>query len=270
MKTKTVAVLGVGNMGGAIASGILNAGILPPEKLLLSDLRVDSLERFRAQGCPVSANAAEAARSADVWILAVKPQGMDDLFASVCPFSDGRLVISIAAGVSVSTLEHALPGAAIVRVMPNTPMMVGKGVSAMCCGTGVGPEEQAFAQQLFSCAGSTLWCEEAMLNPMTALTSSSVAYFARMIADMCAWARDNGFVEYDSEVVTRLVCETAIGSAALILERQMEPNALVRAVASPNGTTERALAVFDERDLDGLMHAAMDACLFRANELSGN
>ena len=270
MKLQNVAVLGAGNMGSAIATGILNAAIVPPHQLTVSDLRSELLEPFGEKGCPVTSDAAQAAQTADVWILAVKPQGMETLFEAVRPFSAGRLVISIAAGVSVATLEASLPGAAVVRVMPNTPMMIGKGVSAMCCGTGVSPEEKEFAERLFSCAGSTFWCDEALLNPMTALTSSSVAYFARLIADMCAWAKNNGFLEYDDATVTRLVCETAIGSAGLILERQMDPNALVRAVASPNGTTERALAVFDGRDLDGTISTAMDACLRRADELSGH
>ena len=102
------------------------------------------------------------------------------------------------------------------------------------------------------------------------LTSSSVAYFARLISDMCVWAEKNGFDAFDKNAVTKLVCDTAAGTAKLIADRQLNQDDLVRTVASHGDTTQRALDVFDARNLDGIVAEAMDACLNRANELSGN
>ncbi len=269
MEFHKIAVLGTGNMGRAITDGMLSSGMLQPGELVLADLQAERLQSYEEMGCAVTADAVQACQQGDVWILGVKPQVLPALLENLRPYCAEKLVISIAAGVSIDTIESTLPMCSVVRVMPNTPLMVGKGVSALCCGARVDAAQRAFAEKIFSCAGSVLWCGEELLNPITALTSSSVAYFARLIADMCAWAEQNGFQAFDKSAVVQWVCDTAAGTAALITERKMDPAALVRAVASPGGTTQRALDVFDERDLSGLVLEAMDACLRRADELSG-
>ena len=268
MGFQKIAVLGCGNMGRAITDGMLSSGLVRPADLILADLQADRLVSYREMGCTVVADAAEACRQGDVWILGVKPQSLPQLMADLRPYCTGKLVISIAAGVSIDTIEAALPACSVVRVMPNTPLMVGKGVSAMCRGRLVREEERVFAERIFSCAGTVLWCDESLLNPITALTSSSVAYFAQLIAHMCAWAEKNGFDAFDASAVTKWVCDTAAGTAALITDREMAPADLVRTVASPGGTTQRALDVFEERKLDAIVAEAMDACLRRADELS--
>ena len=270
MGFQKIAILGTGNMGRAIADGMLSSGLVKPAELVLADLFTDRLQAYVQRGCQVTADAVEACRQADVWILGVKPQSLPELLENLHPYCGEKLVISIAAGVSIETIETALPNCSVVRVMPNTPLMVGKGVSALCSGALVNDIQRAFAEKVFSCAGSVIWCGEELLNPMTALTSSSVAYFARLISDMCVWSEKNGFDEFDKNAVTKLVCDTAAGTAKLIADRQLNPADLVRTVASPGGTTQRALDVFDARNLDGIIAEAMDACLNRANELSGN
>lgn len=270
MGFQKIAILGTGNMGKAIADGMLSSGLVKPAELVLADLQTERLQAYTQMGCQVTADAVAACRQADVWVLGVKPQSLPELMGNLHPYCEGKLVISIAAGVSISTIESALPNCSVVRVMPNTPLMVGKGVSALCRGDLVNDTERAFAEKIFSCAGSVLWCGEDLLNPMTALTSSSVAYFARLISDMCVWAEQNGFDAFDKTAVTKWVCDTAVGTAKLITDRQLNPADLVRTVASPGGTTQRALDVFDEQNLDGIVSDAMDACLHRANELSGN
>ncbi len=270
MEFRKIAVLGTGNMGQAITDGLLSSGMLKPEDLVLADLQTDRLQSYEDMGCEVTSDAVYACQQGNVWILGVKPQSLPSMLESLQPHCAGKLVISIAAGISLDTLESALPMCAVVRVMPNTPLMVGRGVSAMCRGARVDDAQCAFAEKIFSCAGSVLWCGEELLNPMTALTSSSVAYFARLIADMSTWAVQNGFDSFDRNTVIQWICDTAAGTAALITERKIEPADLVCTVASPGGTTQRALDVFESRDLRGIILEAMDACLHRANELSGN
>ena len=263
-----LAVIGAGNMGCAIVDGILAAGILSTGDVVLSRRNAEKLDRYKEIGCTVTPDAVKAAGAAQYIMMAVKPQMTGELFKDIKEQARGKLVISIAAGVTIDTIEKSLPGTGVVRVMPNTPLMVGNGVSALCRGTGVSDEDYSFAKSLFSAAGLAVDCDEELINPLTALTSSSVAYFARMIGVMTRWAVSNGFDKMPLETVIALAAKTCEGSAKLICEKDISPEALVRAVTSPHGTTEKALATFDALDFDGTVEKAMTACLDRANELS--
>lgn len=265
---KTIACIGVGNMGAAILQGMLQSKSFAPSCIFVYDKDIAKCTPFVDAGCTVAQSAANAVASADVILLAVKPQLIDEVIADLRPFCVGKLVISIAAGVTVSRIQKALPGTSVVRVMPNTPLQVGQGVSALCRGEGVSDEEFALASQIFACSGMVFETEESLLNPVTALTSSSIAYFARFIGDMCAWGRDNGF--HDEKQLLELVCRSAAGTAEMLLHTDFNPHTLEVAVTSPKGTTERAMAVFTENGLSKTVSEAMDACRARADELSGN
>lgn len=263
-----LAVIGAGNMGCAIANGILLAGMLPPESLVMVRRNVAKLEDFKEKGCSITNDAVEACKSCDAIMLGVKPQMFAEMMERIAPFAEGKLVISIAAGITVETMEKALPGAKIVRVMPNTPLMVGKGVSAICYGDGVSDEDRDFSERIFSCAGMCFVIEESLMNAVPAVTSSSIAYFARIMGDMCSWAKDNGFDSISEKELIKMIGLAAIGTAEILSKRDMTPDELVRAVASPKGTTEEALKTFDRMGLDETISAAMTACTNRANELS--
>jgi pyrroline-5-carboxylate reductase len=264
-----LAVIGAGNMGGAIISGAINSKFLTSSDVTVCDMNEEKLEKYNREGFPTTVNPSEAAAMSEVLLIAVKPQQIDSLFEAASPYCDGKLIISIAAGVTISRIEGSLPGCRVIRVMPNTPLIVGKGVSALCRGNNVSDSDYAFANGIFSSAGITLEADESLLNPMTALTSSAVAYFARFIDDMCVWAKDNGFGDMEDDTLYSIVADTAAGTAGLISEAGMSPRALERAVTSPNGTTERAMAVFTDEGLTDTVSKAMTACLKRANELSG-
>lgn len=263
-----LSVLGAGNMGGAIISGIINSKLLTPSDITVCDMSEEKRAKYKAEGFSVTDSLTDAANMSEVLLIAVKPQQIEDIFAAVAPLCDGKLIISIAAGVTVSRIENSLPGCRVIRVMPNTPLIVGKGVSALCRGKNVTDSDFAFADSIFSSSGITLETEESLLNPMTALTSSAVAYFARFIDDMCVWAKDNGFGDMADEKLYSIVADTAAGAAGLISETGMTPRALERAVTSPKGTTERAMAVFTEEGLTETVAKAMTACVKRADELS--
>ncbi|MBQ8474633.1 MAG: pyrroline-5-carboxylate reductase [Clostridia bacterium] len=266
----TLAIIGAGNMGGAIAEGILSAGVLKPSQLIMCDRDKEKLSAFEARGCTVTEDPVCAASEGDAWLLAVKPQIIGDVMETLAHKSSCKLVISIAAGVKIEGIAASLSGASIVRVMPNTPLMVGCGVSAVCFGDGVSEEDKSFAKSIFSAAGSVFETAEENMNSATALTSSAVAYFARIIGVMADWAKENGFDYMSDKELYSLVCRTAVGTAGIIEEKDMDPSALVRAVTSPKGTTEKALEAFDRMGLDEAFRAAMTACRKRAEELSGN
>ena len=265
---KTIACIGVGNMGAAILRGMLHSGKFPADCIQVFDTDVHKCAPFVEAGCTAAQSSADAVAGADIILLAVKPQMIDSVMSEFSHICAGKLFISIAAGVTVARIQAALPGASVIRVMPNTPLQVGHGISAICRGDNVSETEFALACEMFSCSGMIFETQESLLNPVTALTSSSIAYFARFIGEMCAWGRQNGFT--DEKQLLELVCRSAAGTAEMLLETDFDPRTLEIAVTSPKGTTERAMAVFTERNLGKTVSDAMDACRARADELSGS
>jgi len=266
----SIAFLGVGNMGAAIVNGILQSGIFQPKNIILCDMFEEKCRPFVEKGCAYTASLAQAAEMADTVLLAVKPQQIDEVFGEIRPCISGKLVLSIAAGVPIARIAENLPGASVVRVMPNTPLLVGEGVSALCRDEAVSlvsEEDFALAFRIFSASGTAFELKEEQINPVTALTSSSIAYFARFIGDMYVWALENGFPANDDTM--SMVCRSAIGTAQLLLKTDFDPHSLEKAVTSKGGTTEQAMKVFTEEGLDQMIPKAMDACRRRADELAG-
>ena len=175
---KTLCVLGAGNMGLAITDGIINSSVLSPSDITLVRRNTDKLSSYKEKGCNISSEVVESARAADAVILAVKPQMMNDLFSDIASVCEGKLIISIAAGIKIETIRAALPETAVVRAMPNTPLTVGEGVTELCRADNVCDEDYLFAKSLFEGSGFTFDCREEEINALTALTSSAVAYFA--------------------------------------------------------------------------------------------
>lgn len=266
----SIAFIGVGNMGSAILGGILESRVFSPDSITLCDPFKEKCEPFIVRGCTYTPSLPTAAQNAECILLAVKPQQIDAVMNEIAPYSAGKLVLSIAAGVPIARIAEKLPKASVVRAMPNTPLLVGKGVTALCRDTAVSDVSQddfALAFRIFSASGMAVELPESQINPVTALTSSSIAYFARFIGDMYAWATNNGFVA-DSQTL-EMICRSAIGSAELLMQTDFDPLSLERAVTSPGGTTAEAMKVFTERGLDTMIPDAMDACRRRADELAG-
>jgi len=266
--SKKLAVLGAGNMGCAICDGILNSAYIDPCNIILVRRSTDKISAYRELGCCVCSDLMYAVKSADIILLAVKPQMLPVILDEVSPYCEGKLVVSIAAGTKIEAIKKKLPNSKIVRAMPNTPLTVGEGVTEICCDIDVNEEDFEIAKSLFRGAGLVFECREEELNALTALTSSAVAYFALVEKAMRDWAFKNGISDYNEQTVCDLISKTALGTAKLLHEKNLSPEELIKSVASPNGTTERALLVFEEKDLCGIFHSAMDACLKRAEELS--
>ncbi len=266
----TIAFMGVGNMGSAILGGLLNSGMFAPDDIILCDPFEEKCAPFVSRGCRYISDCKVASAKADCILLAIKPQQIDELMKEIAPFTKDTLILSIAAGIPISRIAAALPNASVVRVMPNTPLMVGAGVSALCHDDAVSfvsSEDLTLAHSIFAASGIVVEIPEALINPVTALTSSSIAYFARFIGDMYAWALDNGFAP--GEKTLSMICHAAIGTAELLTKTDLNPATLERAVTSPGGTTEQAMKVFNERALGEILQEAMNACRDRADELAG-
>ncbi|QIW16289.1 pyrroline-5-carboxylate reductase [Pasteurellaceae bacterium RH1A] len=268
MQNKTLAFIGAGNMAFAIISGLIKEGYPAQQIIACNKSNQARREELAQLDVQTQFSKHEAVERADVVILAVKPQMM----AEVCgEFADldfsAKWVISVAAGISVNRLESLLPSAKnIIRTMPNTPSLIGAGLTGLFAKKSVSQAACDFASQLLNAVGQTYWVqEEAQLNHIIAVTGSSPAYFFRFMEAMQASAVKLGFSETDARF---LVQSVALGAAKLVEAQPDTPLSTLREnVTSKGGTTAQALQVFDEHNLMGLVDEAMQAAIRRAEEM---
>lgn len=251
-------------MASAILGGALRRSVLHPENVYLSNPHLDKTEPFRMQGVHVTTSNIEVAKQAGILILAVKPQKFDEILPELAPHTMEKCVVSIAAGISSDYIKSQLPGAYVMRAMPNTPLLVGSGVTALT----LSPEVPAFysdgVYELFSAVGETVLVPESLINAVIAISGSSTAYFFRIAAAMAAQGVRQGL---SPEMALRLASLSMGGSAAMLLKSGNTPEALIQQVCSPGGTTQSALTAFDDGGLEAMMADAMTRCVKRAEEL---
>lgn len=263
---RNIAFIGVGNMACAIIGGMLRSGAVDYRHLILTDKFPDKCNAYGALGAVVASSPADAARMADCIVLSVKPQNFPEILPELAEVeSIGRkLIITIAAGIASDTVRSALHGAPTVRVLPNTPMLVGLGVSLICSAPSVAEEDFAFVRAMFEASGRVEIIDEADMNAMISVTSSSPAYVFAFIGAICEGARAQGL---DGDRLLSAVCDVVIGSATLLKEGGLPPEEQISRVTSKGGTTERAMAVLADRDMTETVVQAMKACTARAVEM---
>jgi pyrroline-5-carboxylate reductase len=261
--------IGAGNMAEALLGGLLRAGLCPPERVVVTDVLPERLALFRSRfGVEVSAVNAEAVQGADVVVLAVKPQGMDALLAELRDaLPDDALVISIAAGITTRRIESALgAGRRVVRVMPNTPCLIGCGASAIAPGSAAGEADLALATRLLEASGVVVPVAEKKMDAVTAVSGSGPAYFFYFIEAILTVAEE---IDLDQETARTLAVATMEGAARLLRETGLPPEELRRRVTSKGGTTEAALKVLEERTVSASLQDAVIAATRRSQALSG-
>jgi len=268
---ETIGFIGSGNMAEALIKGIITAGVYKPENIFISDIRPERLDfltkRYGVQ--KADSNAALAAK-ADVLVLSVKPQNMTDALQSIKDaVGADALVISIAAGVKVANIAAVLGDKAIVRVMPNTPALIGEGASALFANNKAKPLLEK-AKSIFSAVGKTVVVDdEGLIDAVTAVSGSGPAYYFLLMEEMIKAAVELGLSD---EVAKDLVLQTAKGAGLLAIEadgRGERPAQLRQKVTSPGGTTEAALKVLTEGKFGPLIAAAIKKARDRSRELSG-
>lgn len=268
MQHKKIAFIGAGNMAFAIISGLVKSGY--PTNLISANNKNNQIrrEQLSSMGIIVDLSQREAVEQADLIILAVKPQ----IMAEVCAeFSDLDLhkkwVLSVAAGISVTRLEQLLPSATnIVRAMPNTPSLIGQGMSGIFAKKSVDQTACEFIESLLACVGECYWVDsEEKMNAIIAITGSSPAYFFKFMEAMQQTAMKMGLSEKDARF---LVQNVAAGATQMVVANSDVPLATLREnVTSKGGTTTQALAVFDQYQLDKIVDEAMYAVIQRAKEM---
>lgn len=264
--TCTVGFLGFGNMGRAIAGGLLERGTIAPKHLAVYDVDVDKQTQARELGLTVCADPAELGRVSNVVMLAVKPQSMDDALQALAPaVSSKTLVISIAAGISLEYIANRLGrDCRAIRVMPNTPALVNAGAAGIAVGPNCTAEDSRVAQTIFEAVGTVELVPESSIDVVTALSGSGPAYFFYMVECLVAAAKQHGLSEQQA---TRLAAQTLLGAGLLLRESGETAETLRERVTSKGGTTEAALNVFHERGLCDTVEEAVAAAIRRAKEL---
>ncbi|MDM8245380.1 pyrroline-5-carboxylate reductase [Collinsella tanakaei] len=253
---KELALIGCGNMGSAIAKGIVGAGLIAPADIVVSDVAEASQQRLAGElGCAGTCDNVEAVRGAKIVLIAVKPQYLDDVVRRFAPaVVDDALVVSIAAGVTIARLEGLLgEGRKIVRVMPNLPAMVLAGMSSLTPNAQVSDDEIAHVKELFESFGRAEIVPEHLIDAVIAASGSSPAYVCVFIEALADAAVAEGMARAQAYTFAE---QAVLGTAKYLLETGVHPAVLKDMVSSPAGTTIEAVAALEA---GGMRAAVIDA-----------
>ena len=260
-----LAVIGVGVMGEALLAGAGRAGF---DDVVVADAAPGRAQQVAQQYDATAASSADAVTDADVVLLAVKPQYMAQALEQIAPgLSAGAVVVSVAAGVTTTYLEGRLPdGVAVVRAMPNTPALIGEGVTAISAGTHADDADLDIAERLLRGAGTVVTVPESLQDAVTAVSGSGPAYLFYLAEAMV----DAGVgLGVPRATATQLVAQTLRGAAGLLSQEEAHPTLLRERVTSPGGTTAAAIAALDAGAVRADVAEAMRAAARRSQELSG-
>jgi pyrroline-5-carboxylate reductase len=267
----SIAILGTGSMGGAILSGLVHPSVTVEGGIRVTNRTVAKarplasakVESFALEETP-DANA-RALAGARLVILGVKPYMVADLLREVAPLLEpDAIVVSVAAGITIATMESLVPGV-VLRAMPNTPAVVGRAVTGLAGGTRSTPDDLALAKAMFETVGAVIEVPEAKIDAVSTISGSGPAYVFYLIEELTRTAIDLGFTAEEAAV---MVNGTFLGASELLAASDVGPGELRRRVTSPKGTTERAIEVLQSADLKSVFDRAAAAALARAKELA--
>lgn len=270
MQHRVLAFIGAGNMSRSIIAGLIQAGY-PAERIIAANPSRPKLDELASQfGIRITQDNAEAAREAEVIVLAVKPQLMAGMLAALVAELGslaGKLLVSIAAGIRVERLQEMAGGhGRIIRTMPNTPSLLGLGMTGLYAPSGIEQADRDFAEQMMQAVGKTLWVEqESGINGVIAAAGSAPAYFFLFMQAIAEEAEAMGFTPEQARL---LVQQTALGAAAMVAQNpELSLQTLREQVTSKGGTTAEAVKTFQEQGLMPLTARAMQAAVTRAGEM---
>jgi pyrroline-5-carboxylate reductase len=263
----TIGFLGAGKMAAALARGFIRTGLAGPKDILAGDPSEAARKNFAGEtGGETTASNADVLKFANVLILAVKPSHVPGVLAELRgEFTNGHLLISIAAGVTLAKLEGALPaGARIIRVMPNTPALVGAGASAFALGKNATAADGELAEKLLSAVGIAFQVKESLLDAVTGLSGSGPAYVYSFIEALS----DGGVAAgLPRDMALKLAAQTVLGAAKMVLETGQHPGALRDMVTSPGGTTIEGLHELEKGRLRDVVMNAVRAATEKSKKL---
>ena len=263
----TIGFLGAGKMATALAKGFIRAGLASAKQVMASDPSTAARAAFaRETGAKTTPSNAAVVKFARVLVLAVKPDQVAGVLADIrADFTAKHLLISIAAGVPLAKLEAGLgAGARLIRVMPNTPALVGASATAFALGKSARPQDGELARRLFSAVGLSFQVKESLLDAVTGLSGSGPAYVYMFIEGLS----DGGVAAgLPRDIATRLAAQTVLGSAKMVLETGLHPGALKDMVTSPGGTTIEGVHELEKGKLRGIAISAVRAATEKSKKL---
>jgi len=271
-ETMNLGIIGTGRMAQAITGGLLKTDGWPAEAIGGYDPNPESREAFLdldAQKRLRSMNSlADLVQFSQVLLIAVKPQNIEELFARHFSFDSIRCVVSIAAGISLKRLEQGIGSdVPVVRVMPNTPMLIGRGVAAWCGNRFTTEDHEKILERLFSGVAEVYQVNESEMDAITALSGSGPAFFYRILQAFASAAIEEGL---EAKRARTFACKTAEGAAALLQSSHLEPDDLVAQVRSKGGTTEAGLRILESSALADILKETISAAARRSRELGQN
>jgi pyrroline-5-carboxylate reductase len=268
-----VCFLGTGSMGSAVLHGLIASG---HPKVLISATTNSSASAAKLRELGVSAMAVEEsedanalmAADADLIVLGVKPYKIAEVLAEIAgEIGKNAVIISMAAGISLETMARSLPdNPNLIRTMPNTPSLVGKGVTGLSAGPRCSSVASDAAEELFAAVGKVIQIPEEKINALSAISGSGPAWVYYFIEKWEEIAQAHGFSEAQAELMVR---GTFDGALELLANTEQEPSQLRKNVTSPGGTTEQIIKTFDQADLQGIFEAGLRAAVSRAEEIAG-
>lgn len=260
MKNKKLAILGTGNIGESIADGLLDSSAFLPDQLILTRRKVGRLDKFKERGVKTTSDNLEAVKSANIILLAVEPQQIDELLAEINPElkSDQHTVISVVTGVSIAEIQSKIgTGIAIVRAMPNTAISLRESIT--CLAASHGSEALDIGTSIFDTVGETVVIDEELMGAATALGACGIAFFLRAIR-----AASQGGIEigFHSNKALLIAAQVAKGAAELILKKHQHPESEIDKVTTPRGVT---IAGLNQMEHEGFSSAMIKGIVTSAN-----
>ncbi|MBR2809960.1 MAG: pyrroline-5-carboxylate reductase [Solobacterium sp.] len=260
-------LIGCGHMGMAIARGAVAKEYLERYRIAVYDPNEEIQKTCEKEGYKVFGSAKEIIRNSHIVLLAVRPQDLDSALEAM-QGEEIDCLLSIVTGVSIAALQEKLNGCPVIRAMPNTPLQISEGATAMCMSANCKADDYDFVFQLFNSMGVTRTLPESQLNEAVAINGSTPAYVYRFIQSLIKDAQDRGVDDYAAR---DLIVQTFIGAAELLKKDRRKPiQEFVDEVCSKGGTTIRAIETLEELDFDKIVHEANEQCITRAKELGEN
>jgi pyrroline-5-carboxylate reductase len=268
LRNKTIAVIGAGHMGGALIGGMLRSKLTSPKRLIAARRSEQALEELRRKwGIHALSDNVKAVEKADIVILSVKPQMSGAALAGIAPaIRRDHLVISVMAGITTETINRRLKAACpVVRAMPNTPVLVDAGATAIAAGAHAGQRDLALAEAIFNSVGVTATVPEAAMDAVTGLSGSGPVYLFMVIEAMIDGGVKMGLPRATARM---LAAQTVFGAAKLVLETGKHPAVLKDEVTTPGGTAINAIHVLEAKGLRSVLIDAIATATLRSQELS--
>jgi pyrroline-5-carboxylate reductase len=264
---ETIGFIGSGNMGEALIKGMIKSGVAAPRQILASDIRISRLDYIqKAYGISVYKDLSEMVSNCTILVLAVKPQDVPGALKTVASLTGmERLLISIAAGVTVAALEGLLPaGFRVIRVMPNTPALILNGATAAAGGTHAMESDMELTKEIFNAVGKVVVVQEKVMDAVTGLSGSGPAYVFLFIEALTDAGVRMGLAR---DVAGLLAVQTVIGASRMVEEMNERPAVLKEMVTSPGGTTMAGLHILEKGAMRGLIMSAVEAATLRSQEM---